>query len=463
MNMRCTSGAICLTVLFLLPHSEASAAAQPPSQFLWISDIHFDPTANAALTNELADAEVTDWARILNSSPGRAAQFGQDTNWPLLASSLAEIKKTSQSAQFTIVTGDIFVHNFRSKFNQTATKHDDADFRRFAAKTVQFVATELADLVPGKPVLFTLGNNDSDCGDYELQPQGAFLSDTGGAVASMLGPLADDASKSDWRNSGSYSVRHPVLKHYRIIALNSVYFSPKYRNSCATSAASDPASDQMGWLSARLADANVHHEKVWLIFHIAPGLDGYATSHPKNGGSEKPIVPMWNPVYNDKFEKLIERYRNTVTISLAGHEHTDDFRLVNHSLVLLAPGLSPLVGQNPAFRLVTYQSDGKLRDATTYYLSNLNDLGSDDAGADWKAEYNFAQAWHINRLDFKNFNKVYQAVQKSSAMQARWSTLYSVSHPEGDAITPETFPWLFCATGNMTETAYKGCLQRVRP
>jgi hypothetical protein len=462
MNLRRTIAAASLTALALLLCSSARTAPRSPSEFLWISDLHFDPTVNPALVDSLADTDASDWARILASSPGRPSKFGEDTDWPLLASSLAEIRKVSQPAQFTIVTGDIFVHNFRQKFNRTAFNNGDEAFRRFTAKTFDFVAAQLADLIPGKPVLFTLGNNDSDCGDYELQPGGAFLKDTSAAVAKMLGPLADESSASDWAASGSYSVPHPLLKHYRVIALNSVYFSPRYRNACAeTSAAPDPAQNEMSWLAAQLAAAKTHREKVWLLYHVAPGIDGYATAHPKGGGTEKRIVYMWKPEDNDRFQQLLEQYRDTVTISLAGHEHTDDFRLVNHSLVLLAPGLSPLVGQNPAFRLVTYRPGGNLTDATTYYLSNLDEF---DTGAEphWKPEYSFAQAWRTSRLDFRNFNKLYSGVQSNPDLRARWTTFYSVSHPEGNTITPETFPWLFCAAGNMNETSYNACLHRVQ-
>ena len=462
MNLRRTIAAASLIALSLLLCAIARTAPQSPSEFLWISDLHFDPTANSALVDSLAEASTTDWARILTSSPGHPSKFGEDTDWPLLASSLAEIRKASQRAQFTVVTGDIFVHNFRQKFDRTTRNHDDDAFRQFTGKTFQFVAAQLSDLIPGKPVLFTLGNNDSDCGDYELQPGGAFLKDTSAAVARMLGPLANDTSASNWAASGSYSVPHPVLKGYRVISLNSVYFSPRYRNACAeTNAGSRPAQNEMSWLAAQLAAAKAHREKVWLLFHIAPGIDGYATAHPKGGATEKPIVYMWKPDDNDHFQQLLEQYRDTVTISLAGHEHTDDFRLVNHSLVLLAPGLSPLVGQNPAFRLVTYRPGGNLTDATTYYLSNLDEF---DAGAApvWKPEYSFAQAWHTSRLDFRNFNKLYREVQSDPDLRARWTTFYSVSHPEGNAVTPETFPRLFCAAGNLNETSYHACLQRVQ-
>jgi sphingomyelin phosphodiesterase acid-like 3 len=277
----------------------------------------------------------------------------------------------------------------------------------------------------------------------------------------MLGPLADQASETDWLASGSYSVPHPVLKQYRVISLNTVYFSPKYRNACATADSGDAAKNEMDWFASKLAEAKAHGEKVWLLFHIAPGIDGYATSHPKGAG-EKKIVPMWKPEYTAEFQRLLQQYRDSITISLAGHEHMDDFRLIDHSLVLLAPGLSPLVGQSPAFRVVGYQRSGELTDATTYYLSNLGDF---DGGQKplWQEEYSFEQNWSMPHLDFPSFDKLFRRVEVDSEMRAQWMALYGVSHPEGGAITPKTFPWLFCAAGNVSEINYDACLRRLQP
>ncbi len=458
--MRPTLAMACLLVL----HAFAAPPPQSANQFIWISDVHFDPTANAGLTDALAAASVGDWARILDSAQGQqASKFGHDTDWPLLSAALADIRQTAPHAQFTVVTGDVFVHDLRSKFNATATRHDDQAFEEFAAKTFQFVAAQLQSLTPGKPVLFTLGNNDGDCGDYDLHPSGDFLKNTSAAVQAMLGPVADETSARDWSAAGTYNVQHPVLKKHRIISLSSVYFSPKYKDSCAPAGATagDPAKDELTWLATQLSNAKAHNEKVWLIFHIAPGIDGYATSHPRGGGTAKPVVPMWKTKYTAVFEKLLAQYHDTVTVSLAGHEHMDDFRLIGHSLVLLAPGISPLVGQNPAFRLVSYKHNGELADASTYYLSNL-DVFDNAQKPNWEAEYSFDQKWGMKLLDFQSFTKLFHQIESSPDMQSQWMTFYGVSHPQGNTITKETFPWLFCAAGNVTEEPFEGCVSGIQ-
>ena len=60
----------------------------------------------------------------------------------------------------------------------------------------------------------------------------------------------------------------------------------------------------MAWLDHKLAAAAQAHEKVWLMFHIPPGIDGYATAMKRKnlvtGGAadsadtcSQSIVPMW--------------------------------------------------------------------------------------------------------------------------------------------------------------------------
>ncbi len=455
---RTISCAASLVALLLLGH--LGAAAKPHSEFIWLSDLHFDPTANGKLVNVLAESSVDKWPGLLDSvSPASFSQFGEDTNWALLSSSFEAIRKTAPEAQFVVVTGDILVHHFREKFERTAKEHDVEAFRRFTRKTMQFIAAQLATVAPGRPVLFTLGNNDSECGDYKLRPNGTFLNDASSLVAKLLGRLADESSIAEWTALGSYNVPHPSLKRYRMIAVNSVFFSAKYRNACSTGD-EDPGEEEMHWLESQLAKAKLQKNKVWLIFHIPPGIDGYATAHASDSATLMKIVPMWKPIYTVQFVKLLAQYHDTVVISLAGHEHTDDFRLIGGSLVLMAPGLSPVVGQNPAFRIVAFEPDGKLSDEATYYLSNLN-MVSGGAAPEWRLEYSFDKTWGVRQLDFRNFNQLYRRIEAERTARDHWSNLYSVSHPEGNNITRQTFGWLFCATGNVMEAGYRACLERV--
>jgi hypothetical protein len=54
--------------------------------------------------------------------------------------------------------------------------------------------------------------------------------------------------------------------------------------------------------------------------------------------------------------------------------------------VIVNPGISPMYGQNPGFRVVSYRDDGTVTDQTTYYLTNLTSASSTTKGT-WKQEY----------------------------------------------------------------------------
>lgn len=444
-------------VSFLLFAGVAIAASKPGEQrFIWISDIHFNPLADPTLADKLATADIAQWQSILANSSSKFSTFGQDTNWRLLASAISAIKTTAPNPAFTIVTGDFLFHHFRERFEQSASVHDDAAFHSFVLKTIAFVASQLKQMAPSQPVFISLGNNDSDCGDYLLQPDGEFLRGTLPVVADLLGAPA--ASLSDWTKYGVYSVPHPSLRRYRIIAVNTVLFSARYRNTCGNTP-DDPGEKLISWLDAELLKAKQNREKAWLIYHIPPGIDGFATTRHDNIG-----VPFWKARYAEEFDRLLSRYHETVATNLAGHTHMDDFRLLNvstphRSLVLITPGLSPNVNQNPAFRVVQFQRNGALTDESTYYLSNLL-AAEKGAKLEWKLEYSFDQLWGFRQLNYQNFEKLYRRIDASPEVRKRWTELYSVSRPEGGSITDQSFWALHCASGYNAVSEYQACLSQ---
>jgi hypothetical protein len=102
-------------------------------------------------------------------------------------------------------------------------------------------------------------------------------------------------------------VEHPTLHGLRILSLNTIFWSARYRQFSR-------------WLcsgqfhgpgrSAELAEAEQSHEKVWLMFHIPPGIDGWATTHHRDGADascSSSNVPMWVPEWTARFDHVLER------------------------------------------------------------------------------------------------------------------------------------------------------------
>src|SRR5271165_1800568 len=200
-----------------------------------------------------------------------------------------------------------------------------------------------------------------------------------------------DEFGNTWEGPGKFGGAPLKLSKVRVISFNSIFLSQKYQalsssHGC-TPVSSTAASDLLTWLDRNLATAAQANQKVWLMFHIPPGIDGYASAmnhqaEIRSGAADNAetcgnsIVPMWVPEWAAQFDALLAKYQSTVIAGFAGHTHSDDFRLIGDAaaerqFVLVNPAISPVYSQNPSFRVVDYRTDGTITDQTTYYLTNL--------------------------------------------------------------------------------------------
>ncbi len=435
-----------LSLLFVF---SGLAAAQPGQQFLIVSDIHFNPLANPALAGQLMAAEPSQWESIFAADAHSPAQkYMEDSSWALFSALITGMQNIQPRPRLVILTGDVLAHKFQDKFNAATQSAGPAAFRSFVSKTFTFIGLELQKGSAGVPVVYTLGNNDEECGDYALQPNGPFLQDTQEMVRSLASAKAN--AMAQWGETGSYTLANPLASHHRIIALNSNFWSRRYVNSCADKTVqTDPGQATMKWLAGQLEDARKHGDKVWLAYHIPPGIDGHSSSRTND------VVMFWKPEYAEKFYTLLDQYRKTIELNLAGHTHLDDIRLVKTAhtltLVLMNPAVSPNVGQNPAYRLVTVDSKARPVDITTYFMPNLAD-------EKWVPEYSTRQVYGLKTLDAKSFLGLYLSLNTSLAAGNKWKLHYSVSRPAGVSDNKKYSRSLYCAIGNTEAAAFQSCL-----
>jgi hypothetical protein len=446
----------------------------PSNSILVVSDIHFNPLADSSLGADLNAADPTQWEAILGRSKlTHFSQYGEDTNWWLLRSALDQMRVTLAHPAFIIIPGDLLVHDFPKVYATVVHDNDHEHYRAFVLKTLDFLVLEFRERFADTKILVTPGNNDEECGDNSFEVNGRFLHDTAALARSTA--EAGRAFSSEWKALGSYSVPHPTIRGVRIVSLNTVVFSNRYQPASfsegCTRVASNAGTDVATWLESTLAKAKQDNEKVWLIFHVPPGIDGVATAHQYESlaqGAAKPneeecsraVVPMWAPAWTSQFATLMETYRDTVIASFAAHTHTDTFRLIgargsDEGFVLINPSISPVFRNNPAFRVVSFNNDGNLTDQSTYYLANLQDA-SNTTPAQWKKEYQFSQEWKTKQISAASLGALYHQIRTDEKSMARWLKLYSVSstavqEPPGDA------QGLYCAVGSLDPRTYTTC------
>ncbi len=452
----------CAAMLALLVPAAAGPAAG--ERVLIATDLHFNPMADPALVDRLAAADPSAWPAILDGAPDRSlGRYGADTTWPLLRSAVRAMKMVVPDPAFVLLPGDFLAHGFRRQFDAVAHRHTNANYRTFVRKTMQFVTGRIARAFPGRPILLTLGNNDSGCGDYQLAPHGRFLAATLPLVRRLLGRAGGAGIAPSWAGYGNYSVVLPRPPGVRVLVLNTVFFSAHYRNRCGAPGEADPGRATLAWLGRRLAAAKAAGAKVWLLYHIPPGADAYATF--RSGFCPDAFVPLWKPAYAKPFAALMRRYAGTIAASFAGHLHMDDFRLIGAGgspagFVLITPAVSPIFGQNPAFRTVSFDGAGRLRDETTYDLTNLTNAGAGTPAA-WQAEYTFTRAWHLPRLDTASLARLVRMIAQKPAVRRQWVRFYGVSSPITALAlaAPIGHPAraVLCAPAHLTPQDYNRC------
>ncbi len=437
-------------------------------RFIAVSDLHFDPFAAPELVNELAAAPPERWREILGrTAADRYGSYGRDTTWPLLESALDQMHAVEPDPAFLILTGDLLAHRFRSKFEASATNHSEDDYRGFVDKTASFLAEEIRRRFPERRVFLTLGNEDSDCGDYRLSPGGIFLNDTLRLAAKLAGAGDDPSFARDWLSGHGYDLASGAIPGLRIIAVNSVFLSERYRDACGGSPAGLLRKDVISWLSERLEAVSRAGETAWLLFHIPPGADPYATV--RRGACPSGLTAMWAAEQAQDFSDVLQRYANTVTATYAGHTHMDEFRVIGRDgrldgFTLNTPGISPVFGQNPGFHVYSYGASGNLVDRETWYADGL-DPAAATGRLTWKREYRFSELWQLPALDAANLARLADLIGTDEQARAKWFSVYPVGRtanwnlPDGvTSLSPETFRAYDCAMKHVDAGEYRRCL-----
>ncbi len=322
-----------------------------------------------------------------------------------------------------------------------------------------FVSEQLQEAFPQTPVYGTLGNDDAICGNYMIAPGQTFLAAVGELWA---GQSAHPEAFADFGVGGFYVVPHPTVQGRDLIVLNTVLWSTNYQNRC-NPAAGDPGAVQLAWLEWTLYRTKLRGRTASLLFHIPPGIDSYYSSH-GSGTCRENVATFLKEGYEKPFLALLERYRDILQGSYAGHSHMDDFRIVATAagdpilLTHITPAVSPIFVNNPGFGLVLYdRASGDLIDYATVYLTNLEAAGRGEA-ARWAIEYTFRDAYGYAGYDPRTAVELAQAIRSDAAVRDDYIEFYAVKTASTNSpINQQNWKAFACAQTELSTEAFATC------
>ena len=405
--------ALCVATAFaaappMMARAAAPAEKQATVEALFVSDIHFEPFWDPAKAEGLKAAPVSEWDTILAepASADHAARFAKlqqtcgarrtDTPYTLYESSLQAIHNDAAGAKFVVLGGDLISHDFSCIFKTIFPTAGPAEYRAFVVKTIDFVMLKLRGALPGVPVYGALGNNDSDCGDYQLDPDSAFLAATGKDLVPIVRASQREAELRTFAEGGFYSARLPApMEHTRILVLDDLFMSQRYA-TCGGKTNPAPAAAQVIWLEQQLDATRRGHEKVWVISHIPPGVNPYATATKVmnlcSGGTPQMFLS------SEALPEAMARYGDVIALAIFAHTHMDEMRLLEPTAagappqgvaVKMIPSISPINGNDPAFMVAQIDvATAELKDYRVFVASNQTGIDTD-----WTEEYDFAKTY----------------------------------------------------------------------
>jgi len=459
-------------------HAGTAKANAETTPALLISDIHFDPFHDPAKGKDLVAAPVSEWLRILSAapSPNQPQAFdtlqqtcharGVDTPLALFASSLEAMRSRQPDAKFMLVSGDLIAHAFTCRYATLFPDAKPGDYQAFVLKTLSFVVGELRSSFPGMPVYVALGNNDSGCGDYKLDAESDFLSETGKIVVEGLPKSQRQQALKEFGVGGYYGVTMAEqMRGTRLIAVNDVFLSGKY-TTCSGKSDVAAADAQLSWLAQQLGDARAAGQKVWVIGHIPPGIDPYSTVAKFRDvcGGKSPVTFL----ASDKMADLLVEYSDVVRLGIFAHTHMDEMRLLEpdgsespaaaeHRVAIkIVSSISPVNGNIPSFTVARVDpSSATLKDYDVVEASNQTGIDTH-----WTTEYNYGQTYREPGFSPSTLSDLIVEFKADGGAKTTESQAYIHNYFVGDVsreISP-FWPEYVCALNHYTARGFAACV-----
>jgi sphingomyelin phosphodiesterase acid-like 3 len=430
-------------------------------KFLSVADVHFNPFATCSpsitpcpLIVKLQAAPAQDWKTLFETYDNtKNTYYGSDSNYVLLKSTLKEVSLVVQQEQprFAFLLGDLLAHNYHAQYVLYSHDRSSAGYQNFVTKTFQFLTREFRQAIPQIDIYPALGNNDA-YEDYEVDANGRLLRQNASIMAVLITDRNNRRSfQQSYPYGGYYAVDVPRGNSQRILVLDTVLFSRKAIGHGVRQA----ALAQLTWLHKQLATATREHRSVILACHIPVGVDVYATLK----GFLGQIVEFWEPEYSAAFDRELQEFPGTVKAVLPAHIHMDSFQIMKLTQkstvpVSFTPAISPIYGNNPGFKMFSYDADTfNVHNYETYYLP-LSGNGT------WEKEYSFRQVYQAPCQNCDLTHGIKALTPEGTGAEA-FKQFYSLG-TGSQFITKDNnwLPYYWCDIHSISSQQYQTCIQQ---
>jgi len=309
--------------------------------------------------------------------------------------------------------------------------------------------------------MFTLGNNDSYAGDYQLVPGGAFLADTAEAFFDtfLLGSADRETFLSTY-SAGGYFVAEPPGAKVLFVCVNSILFSENRTESCADAPGNAP-SIQLDWLLKVLAKAHADKKKVFMLTHIPAGMNIYDTvkNYMDESGKISDADLFWKESCQSRFLEICRQYESDIEFIFSGHTHMDEYLLVldrdgeAYKPVVVTPAVSPQFGNNPAFKVMTLRGED-------WKPLDCRSISCDPAlsSPDFSTYYVFSEAYSTKAPLAESLVELFPRMATDAGARINYARFYYSGHDDANIIDNITWPAYWCGVGKMDKEAYIECV-----
>jgi hypothetical protein len=293
------------------------------------------------------------------------------------------------------------------------------------------------------PVMFAVGNCDSYTG---YGPDSSFLTHSEDSFyTNLLNKSTDHAAFLATFTAGGYYSAEPAGTNVMVIGLNTIQFSPLVQNKDGSENNAVAVDAELAWFDSQLAAAQATGKKVWLLMHAPPGADEGTTAKSIVNGHLASSTMMWEPNYQETFMQILARYRGVIALTLAGHTHMDEYRVMSSgNVVEIVPGISPCFANDPAYKVFLMDSVTK---APADYSSFNYDLTT--MPRQFSAYYRYSDVYSLKGSLGSSLELLCPGLVTNNALQTLYRGHFYSGNNAANPITDANWPVYWGGIGNM--------------